>query len=264
MGMRKMEFETSDKYGNVDLGQATSGDIDASLQFVMDMKNSGWQLTDRMGQDVHRDPRELRNNQFQGKIAEFMVYRWLQSQGVETLEGPTIQAWGKGESDPGYDFEIEKSQDEKYRLEVKSGGETSLNLALEVQKWEIEKGYKGKSRLKYNVPKEKVHGGKNIAPSVFIFVSVSSDFDADNITATIASGKIIGGVFPSAVIEAIKHSADASNNVFQKGDPIFGILLHVDNYVWGPRAVKQRGTKFNLVQADGIFGWLFDKLGRKN
>lgn len=255
-----MKFGNPTDYGNVDLGPATVDDIATSVKFVQDMKDSGWQLPDRFGQDEHRDPLELRNNQFQGKVAEFMVYRWLQLQGIETLKEPTIDAWKKGESDPGYDFEMKKVDGNIFRLEVKSGGEKSRNLALEVQKWGVEDGPDGTPKLKYNVPKEKVHGGRNMSPSAFVFVSVSSNFDAKNITATIASGKIIGGVYPTMVIDAIEHWTDSVNNVFPKGNRIFGKPLQVSNYVWGTRVTKQRGSKFHMINPDELFEWIFKVL----
>ena len=111
--------------------------IDTVFNFAIDMAsgNTGEHRGHRSGGTHNREPKEVFIDTFQGKLAEYGVYKFFKEKGLEVSE-PDTERMPLGEWD-SVDIVVNG-----YRLCVKSAAFFSNNLLLEVKDWDEEGRYK--------------------------------------------------------------------------------------------------------------------------
>ncbi|SCY25756.1 UvrD-like helicase C-terminal domain-containing protein [Lachnospiraceae bacterium XBB2008] len=117
-------------------------DKDQSFVYAFDMTygGKGEHRANRSGGTHERSLEEIFINAFQGKMAEFAVYRYLESKGIE-LDPPDISVHGKGIWDS---FDLQ-SGNEKH-ISVKSTKSLGQLLLLETKDWNKNGEYKPNKR----------------------------------------------------------------------------------------------------------------------
>jgi hypothetical protein len=125
----------------------TNVDKKTCFDFAFDMTygGKGKQRNYRSGGSIHRTKGQAFINTFQGKMAEFAVYRYLQSNNIKTSR-PDTKKMGKGKWDC-YDIKC-KIHNEDKMISVKSTKEYGQLLLLETKDWDQNGQYRHNKKTK--------------------------------------------------------------------------------------------------------------------
>lgn len=172
------------------------------------INGDGYLKSVREGGTHHRNKREESQNNIEGKCAEFACYNMFKKAGL-TCSYPTIQAWGKGKFDIGYDLLLNNH----LTVEVKSSTLKAKSLMLEAHRWVLTSNGKV---VNQDHPHEQV-------PDLFVMVNVGKSY------YQIQNGYIMSGqMFKSCV----KHRISFFNREDQIPTARSRYPLDTSNYIF--------------------------------